>query len=199
MNISQRTGSGVNVYCQWIALWVAAWFRNHQSQTPFATWSNRQLANHSALTHPSKRIGISWPVWASYQIRKIASCACAGNAGERFLPPSRFSDRDMHHGMCMTHVPWCMPGSLTRGFLWSRRWGKRSWHSRRMRSPWFYVSGKRLMAHHPQNSERSKREGVTTGLLTIDTGVYISSCRRRENVTAWALSYYCNMALSQEF
>ena len=23
----------------------------------------------------------------------------------------------MHHGTCVTHVPWCMPGSLTRGFL----------------------------------------------------------------------------------
>ena len=25
------------------------------------------------------------------------------------------SDPDMHHGACMTHVPWCMSGSLTRG------------------------------------------------------------------------------------
>ena len=24
----------------------------------------------------------------------------------------------MHHGTCVTHVPWCMPGSLTSGFLW---------------------------------------------------------------------------------
>ena len=23
------------------------------------------------------------------------------------------SDPGMHHGMCVTHVPWCMPGSLT--------------------------------------------------------------------------------------
>ena len=26
----------------------------------------------------------------------------------------------MHHGTCATHVPWCMPGSLTSGFVWSR-------------------------------------------------------------------------------
>ena len=26
----------------------------------------------------------------------------------------------MHHGTCVTHVPWCKPGSLTNGFLWSR-------------------------------------------------------------------------------
>ena len=25
------------------------------------------------------------------------------------------SDPDMHHGTCIAHVPWCMPGSLTRG------------------------------------------------------------------------------------
>ena len=62
---------------------------------------------------------------------------------ERFPPPPRFSDPDMHHGTCVTHVPWCMPGSLTSGFLWSRWRGKRSRHSRRMRNPRFCISGKR--------------------------------------------------------
>ena len=41
-----------------------------------------------------------------------------------FPPPPRVSDPDMHHGTCLTHVPWCMPGSLTSGFLWSRWRGK---------------------------------------------------------------------------
>ena len=59
-------------------------------------------------------------VWASYQIRKIAGCACTGNAGNVF-PRRRFqrkllvSDHGMHHGTCVTHVPWCMSGSLTCG------------------------------------------------------------------------------------
>ena len=57
--------------------------------------------------------------WSSYQIRKITSCACAGNAGNVF-PAPRVSDPDTHHGTCVTHVPWCMTGSLTSGFLWSR-------------------------------------------------------------------------------
>ena len=62
-----------------------------------------------------------------------------------FSPPPRLGDPDMHHGTCVTHVPWCMPGSLTSGFH-SNRWrGKRSRHSRRMRKPQFYVSGKRPM------------------------------------------------------
>ena len=65
-------------------------------------------------------IALSVVVWASYQIRKIAGCACAGNAGNVF-PRRRFqrkllvSDPGMHHGTCVTHVPWCMSGSLTCG------------------------------------------------------------------------------------
>ena len=62
-----------------------------------------------------------------------------------FSPPPRVSDPDIHHDTCGTHVPWCMPGSLTGGFHWSRWWGKRSRHSRRLRNPQFYVSGKRPM------------------------------------------------------
>ena len=62
-----------------------------------------------------------------------------------FSPSPRVSDPHMHHGTCATHVPWCMPGSLTGGFPWSQCRGKRSRHSRRMRNPRFYVSGKRPM------------------------------------------------------
>ena len=58
--------------------------------------------------------------WASYQIRKIAGCARAGNAGNvsprrRFQRKPLVSDPGMHHGTCVTHVPWCMSGSLTCG------------------------------------------------------------------------------------
>ena len=63
-----------------------------------------------------------------------------------FSPPLRVSDPDMHHGTCVTHVPWCMPWSLTSSFLWNQWRGKRSQHSRRMRHPQFYVSGKRPIA-----------------------------------------------------
>ena len=34
-----------------------------------------------------------------------------------FSPPPRVSDPGMHSDTCVTHVPWCMPGSLTNGFL----------------------------------------------------------------------------------
>ena len=34
---------------------------------------------------------------------------------ERLPPPPRVSDPDKDHGTCVTHVPWCMPVSLTSG------------------------------------------------------------------------------------
>ena len=43
-----------------------------------------------------------------------------------FSRPPWIGDPDMHRGTCVTHVPSCMPGSLTSGFLWSRWRGKRS-------------------------------------------------------------------------
>ena len=72
-----------------------------------------------------------------------------------FSPPPRVSDPDMHHGTCATHVPWCMPGSLTSGLLWSWWRRKRSRHSRRIRNPQFYVSGKRPLATSPALVVRS--------------------------------------------
>ena len=44
--------------------------------------------------------------WASYQIRKIAGCACAGNARNVFPATDlKISDSGMHHGTCVAHVP----------------------------------------------------------------------------------------------
>ena len=65
---------------------------------------------------------VSW-AWASWQIGKISDAHAPGMPGT-FSPPPRVSDPDMHHGTCVALVPWCMPGSLSSGFFWSRRWGK---------------------------------------------------------------------------
>ena len=49
---------------------------------------------------------------------KIAGCACVGNAGDVFHRLQRkplVNDPGMHHGTYVTHVPWCMSGSLNRG------------------------------------------------------------------------------------
>ena len=63
------------------------------------------------------------PQWASCQIRKIAGAHAPGMPGT-FSPSPHVSDPDMHHGTCVTHVPWCMPGSLTSGFILNRRRGE---------------------------------------------------------------------------
>ena len=64
---------------------------------------------------------------------------------ETFFPP--YSDPSMHHCTCVTHVPSCMQGSLTSGFLWSRMREKRTRHSRRMHNMHLCVSGKRPVAN----------------------------------------------------
>ena len=85
--------------------------------------------------------------------------------------PGTVSDPDMHHGTCVTHMPWCIPGPLTSGFLWSRWRGKRSRHSRRMRNPQFYVSGKRPM--HTGFSQTFQR--FVCQLILFETGSTIDA------------------------
>ena len=49
---------------------------------------------------------------------------------------------------------------LTGGFLWSRWRGKGSRHSRRMRSPQFYVSGKQVLVRGPCRIPLRERESA---------------------------------------
>ena len=100
-----------------------------------------------------------------------------------FSPPPWVSDPDMHHGMCVTHMPWCMPGSLTSGFLWSRWRGKRSRHSRRMHNPHFYVSGERpIWTANPCLINKSKKN-VVSYLLG---GTLYSNILYYEVLTRWS-------------
>ena len=70
----------------------------------------------------------------SAPLARYVKLRVAHAAGMHFnvSPPPRVSDPDMHHGTCVTHVPWCMRGSLYSGFVLSWWRGKRSRHSRRM-------------------------------------------------------------------
>ena len=104
-----------------------------------------QCLLESSISILSSLSGYQW--WASCQIRKLRVAHAPGMPGT-LSPPTRVRDPDMHHGTCVTHVPWCMPGSLTSGFIWSRWRGKRSRHSRRMHNPQFCVPGKRPMYNH---------------------------------------------------
>ena len=90
------------------------WFQRFDS-----LWLSASSVRDMPIIH-QKSWEISYVSWASYQIRKIAGCACAGNAGNvfprrRFHRKSLVSDPGMHHGTCVTHVPWCMSESLTCG------------------------------------------------------------------------------------
>ena len=96
---------GIHIFSQILHFTLTS---NWDSRTSYTKWWKH--------INDSKYFG----QWASYQIRKIAGCACAGNAGNVF-PRRRLqrkpliSDPGMHHGTCVTHVPWCMSGSLTCG------------------------------------------------------------------------------------
>ena len=96
------------------------------------------LMIHSVLMN----VTLELYVYGHEPLTRYAKLRVAHAPGTFSLPPW-VSDPDMHHGTCVKHVPWCMPGSLTSGFLWNRWRGKRSRHSQRMRNPQFCVSGKR--------------------------------------------------------
>ena len=85
-------------------------------------WIDSNLVLHGPLTRYAK-------------LRVARALGMSGT----FSPPLQVSDPDIHHGTRVTHVPWCMPGSITSSFLWSSR------YSRRMRNPQFWVFGKRPM------------------------------------------------------
>ena len=138
--------------CWW--LWYNLWFHiMHFPLSFMVAWKCEACAQYF--------------VWASCQIHKIMGCACAEMPGT-FSPPPRVSDLDMHHGTCVTHVPWCMPASLTGGFRWSRWRVKRSRHSRCMRNLLFYASGKGSMKY-------------------INTLFYFSVASLRMNRSLWYL------------
>ena len=100
-------------------------------------WNPAQTIETPLFWNPAQTVA-----WASYQIRKIAGCACAGNAGNvsprrRLQRKTLVSDPVMHHGTCVTHVPWCMSGSLTS--CGGETFPAFPAHAH----PQFYVSGKR--------------------------------------------------------
>ena len=151
---------------------VLRFFRICQSSVICHTW-NGYWCRSSQHWYQQLPVWFRWQrltlmiTHASYQIRKNADCACARNAGNVSLSP-RGSDPDIHHGTCVTHVPWCMAGSLTSGFLWNRWQGKRSRHSWRMRNPQFYVSGKRPI---PTNLVEGRP--IPTSLVEVEALAWI--------------------------
>ena len=71
------------------------------------------------------RLNVSILEWIPFHghLTRYAKLWVAHAPGTFSLSP-RVSDPDMHHGSCATYVPWCMSGSLTSDFFWSRLVGK---------------------------------------------------------------------------
>ena len=110
-----------------------------------------------------------------------------------FFPPPWVSDPDIHHGTCVTHVPWCMPRSLTSGFLWSRWRGQRSRHSRCMRKlplQWRHNERDGVSNHQPWDcllNRLFRRRSKKTSKLHV-TGLCVGNSQRAsnaENVSIW--------------
>ena len=76
------------------------------------TRRNSEISTSFSITGVGETC-LSWQYipWASYQIRKIVGCACAGNAGN-FFPHRRLQRKPIVND---PGVPWCMSGSLTLG------------------------------------------------------------------------------------
>ena len=96
------------------------------------------IQHHTCFTYIAlciKSFLFYYIIWASWQIRKFVVAHAPGIPGTVF-PPPRVSNPYMDFGTCVTQVPWCMPGSLNKYFLWSWWRGKRSQHSRCMHNTW---------------------------------------------------------------
>ena len=95
-----------------------------------------------------------------------------------------------HRGLailtCITARAWRMLGSLISGFLWSRWRGKRSRHSRRMRNPQFYVSGKRPMNPEHQQPWYSQRKTA----MFLAFFIINSNSKNLINFREWHLYFY---------
>ena len=59
---------------------------------------------------------LNWPLTRHATLRVPHAPGTPGT----FSTLPRVSDPDMRHGMHVTHMPRCIAGSLTSGFLWSR-------------------------------------------------------------------------------
>ena len=131
--------------CLWLPSYCTSTVYNSRNSVRYNVLETAQKANHVAYGREND-VSTTWmgllPDTWNCGLRMRRECR------ERF-PRHQLqrkplvSNPGMHHGTCVTHVPWCMSGSLTCGGR-----GKRSRHSRRMRNPQFYVSGKRPIDSH---------------------------------------------------
>ena len=79
-------------------------------------WSINMIVYKSCYTTIRVKAMNEYISYVNYIYMCIYICVCVyiyiSYRLQRKLP---VSDSGMHHGTCVTHVPWCMSGSLTRG------------------------------------------------------------------------------------
>ena len=104
----------------WFAVFMEFSFRvfqqwryvNFRTGTFLLTISARVLNYNQCGVYYSAGIDcLHWPLSRYVNFRVAHAPRMPGT----FSPPPRVSDPDMHHGTCVTHVPWRMPWSLTSG------------------------------------------------------------------------------------
>ena len=85
----------------------------------FQYWYSSIL--HAGFTQPiwlqyNDRSDLHGPLTRYVQLRVTHTRGMPGRFSRHWLQRKPLvSDPSMHHGTCVTHVPWCMSGSLTRG------------------------------------------------------------------------------------
>ena len=111
--------------------------------SPWLLWwppaeSHYNIYDHSVVGYVSHAHSIVLLYSVGNKITTTTVMVIFISAKHRLQRKPLVNDTGMHHDTCVTHVPWCMLRSLTRG-----GGEKRFRHSQRMRNPQFYVSGKR--------------------------------------------------------
>ena len=96
---------------KWFHIWVRWMIIKHIKLQPIVNTKRCKIVLHESLDRYAN-------MWVAH---------APGMPGT-LSPPPRVSDPDIHHGTCVTHVTWCMPGSLISGLLWRRWRGKRYRH-----------------------------------------------------------------------
>ena len=94
----------------------------------FTTWASKVFWHDGVLTTLARCDSYHALAMGLLPDTQIWGLRMRRECQKLFSTPPRVSDPDIHHGKCVTHVPRCMPGSLTSGFLLSRWREKRSRH-----------------------------------------------------------------------
>ena len=90
----------------WLKCFIS-WFKFH-----LIFLSKGPTDNKWAIAQEISSMGLLPDTW-NCRLRMRLECR-ANFPRHRLQRKPLVSDPDMHHGTCMTHVPWCMSGSLTR-------------------------------------------------------------------------------------